>query len=161
MRARHFALAGTVALALSLTGCSNPLGDLADKAVEGVVENNADEVIEGLTGGDIDFEFDSVPEDFPSEVPLVSTDVVQSLKIAEDDGTIFSVTVADERDPATVAQDVKADFAGWEETFSQEAAGMIMYQFSQTSLQVGVNIAEGDSAGLGGSIAQYTVSVAG
>jgi len=155
------AVAGAVVLAMSLTGCSNPLDNAIEKATDKVAEQGAEKLVEGMTGGGLDVEFESLPDGFPSDVPLISTDIVTGLKVKGDDGVIYSVTVSDARDVATVIPDVETDFAEWEETFSQEAAGISMYQYSKDSLQVGVNVAGGDYAAQdGGSIVQYTVSVA-
>jgi predicted small secreted protein len=65
------ALAATllVAAPLALTGCST---------VEGIIESQ--------TGGDVDLGGDTVPDDFPAEVPLADGDVVNGSAIANGDG---------------------------------------------------------------------------
>jgi hypothetical protein len=154
------AVAGAVTLALSLTGCSNPLDNAIEKATERVAENGTEKLVEGMTGGDIDIEFTSVPDGFPAEVPLISEDVVQGLKVKEDDGVIYSVTVTDSRDVASITPVIEENFTGWEETFSHETAGLSMRHYADDYMQVGVTVAEGGYGGQeGGSIVQYSVSV--
>lgn len=111
-------LTGAIALSITLTGCgSNPLNDIADKASETVAEKGAEKVVEGMTGGEMDIEFDALPAGFPEEVPLVSTNVVSGMKVSGEDGAGdgFVVSVIVDRDPQTVAEDVKESFADWEE----------------------------------------------
>lgn len=114
-------MTGATALAISLTACgSNPINDLADKANDAVAEKGTEKIVEGLSGGKMDIEFKSLPAGFPADIPLASNNVVLGTKIAGDEGEGdgFVVSVAVDADPATVAAQVKADFADWEELSS-------------------------------------------
>lgn len=70
------AAAGGLAIALALTGCANPIEQLVQGGVESVIEQQ--------TGSDIDVSGDgnaSVPDDFPSSIPILDGDVFFSQSI--------------------------------------------------------------------------------
>lgn len=70
------ALASSLLLTPALAGCS---------VVEGLVEN--------VTGGEVDLGGQSVPKDFPSEVPLAKGDIVYGLSAGKEGDKIWNVTV--------------------------------------------------------------------
>jgi predicted small secreted protein len=78
-----------VAAPLTLTGCS---------MVEGIIETQ--------TGGDIDLGGNTVPDDFPADVPLADGDIVNGSAIASDGGEkVWNVliNVADPSAPDSIA----------------------------------------------------------
>jgi hypothetical protein len=84
------ALAAVLLIGLpALTGCS---------MIEGIIEQQ--------TGGDVDLGGNTVPEDFPSEVPLAEGEVVNGSKITGGGGeTVWNVlmNVADAAAPDSIA----------------------------------------------------------
>jgi hypothetical protein len=66
----------SLVLAPALAGCS---------AIEGIIEN--------VTGSQIDLGGQSVPADFPSEVPLASGDVIFGLSADKDGQKVWNVTI--------------------------------------------------------------------
>ena len=72
------ALVLALAIAPSLSGCfGNPL----------------EQIVEGATGGDVSLPGQSVPDDFPSDVPLIDGEVVFGMGVGNDDGKAWNVTV--------------------------------------------------------------------
>lgn len=73
---------------LTLTGCS---------MVEGIIEQQ--------TGGDVDLGGNTVPADFPTDVPLASGDVVNGSAISNGDGKVWNVliNVSDPSAPDSIA----------------------------------------------------------
>ena len=70
-------LAASVAIATpALTGC----GAIRD-------------AVEQATGGDVDFGGNTVPEDFPTEVPLIEGEVLAGGSVGNEDGKIWNVTI--------------------------------------------------------------------
>lgn len=88
---------GAVPLALTLTGCfgipglpSAPNG--SDGSPDQVDEELVENIVEGGTGGDVDFESGSLPADFPVEdIPLVPGEIGPSMSISG--GTAWTVTI--------------------------------------------------------------------
>ena len=85
-------------LVLSLAGC----GGLADNVVQGVVGSQVEQLSEGVQEqlrealGGIDFTTDGTPPaGFPSEVPLVSDDVLRGGTAADGAGWAVQLRVAD------------------------------------------------------------------
>jgi hypothetical protein len=108
-------MTGTIALTISLAGCgSNPIDNAIDSASDQVAENGTEEVIEDLSGGSMDVELDSLPEGFPANVPMVEGDILVATTMTGGLGYTVSITVGG--DTATATEQVKADFADWEET---------------------------------------------
>ncbi|MBB5633827.1 hypothetical protein BKA04_002050 [Cryobacterium mesophilum] len=70
------AIAASLILTPVLAGCS---------AVEGIIEN--------ATGSQIDLGGQSVPADFPSNVPLASGDVIYGLSAGKDGEKVWNVTI--------------------------------------------------------------------
>ncbi|GAA3748800.1 hypothetical protein GCM10022239_25210 [Leifsonia bigeumensis] len=70
------AIALSLVLAPALAGCS---------AIEGIIEN--------ATGSQVDLGGQSVPADFPSEVPLATGEVVFGLSADKDGEKVWNVTI--------------------------------------------------------------------
>lgn len=77
---KRLAVSAAIALSLivtpALAGCS---------AVEGIIEN--------VTGSQIDLGGQSVPADFPSNVPLAGGDVIYGLSAGKDGEKVWNVTI--------------------------------------------------------------------
>ncbi|WP_441906455.1 hypothetical protein [Microbacterium sp.] len=142
-----------VVVAATLTGCfANPLDAIVDQVSEGVAQDSAEQLIEGVTGGETDISFGSLPDGFPAEVPLVSENVLQSVTVAE--GTL--VVVSDPRSMQELTAQVKSDFAGWEQIAWSDMGEMVTGLFKKDeSLGVSIGIVEG-SDGEDNTVA-YTV----
>lgn len=87
--------AAVVPLALLLSGCVG-LPGLPGPAGPGTPDDpNVDELVEEIvegSGGEVDFESDALPADFPEgDIPLVPGDVGPSMSISE--GAAWSVTI--------------------------------------------------------------------
>ncbi|WP_119695850.1 hypothetical protein [Microbacterium halotolerans] len=139
--ARITGIALGAAAVCALTGCfSNPLDDMS----EGLAQGGAEKIVEGITEGETDVEFGDIPDDFPDEITLVSDTVVQGMSINSDDGTGTMVMVSDSRSVDELAQQVKTDFADWEETVWSDMGEMVtgIYTLDET-LSVTVGIVEG------------------
>ncbi|WP_061961252.1 hypothetical protein [Demequina flava] len=150
------AVAGSVVATASLTACgSNPINSAIDGAADQLAEQGAEEIVEGMSGGGVDIEFESLPDGFPDEVPLVSTSIVSGVAIPGEDGEEggFSVNVSDDRDPETVAEAVRNDFADWEQLNWNDA--LLGGQYTTSDWSVVVAILEGDSES--DSVVGYTV----
>lgn len=141
-------LAGVIAVSspLLLASCS-----LIPNPVEGVIES--------VTGGDIALPGSSVPDDFPSEVPLVDGEVLLGAAFGNDSERIWNVTVKVGADaPAEIATSLEG--AG----FSSAASGTISGDtatliYEKDGLGVLVVVVEGD--GVGEFSANYTVTRSG
>jgi hypothetical protein len=115
------------------------------------------DAVERATGGDVDLGGKSVPEDFPSEVPLIDGEVLSGASAGNEDGKIWNVTikVAD----ASVFDEIKAQLegAGFE---SSEIGGSgdqgSTGTFTKEPYGVFVVVAGGDTAE--GWVANYTVT---
>lgn len=62
-------------------------------ALSGCFGNPIEQIVEGATGGDVSLPGQSVPDDFPSDVPLVDGEVVFGLGVGSDEGKAWNVTV--------------------------------------------------------------------
>lgn len=109
-RIRPWAAAlGAVPLALLLAGCVG-LPGIPDPGSAG--DPNVDELVEDIvegSGGEVDFEPDALPADFPEgDIPLVPGDVGPSMSIS--DGQAWSVTIyaPDEATAGTAADLLEA-----------------------------------------------------
>lgn len=153
VRARLAGGALALVLTASLTGCfANPLDAIVDTVAEESTKGTAEDIIEGITGGEVDVEFGELPDGFPPEVPLVSENVVQSVSTA--DGMM--VTVSDPRSVAELTAQVKEDFAAWEQVMWSEQTGMVVGMFKKSeALAVNVGImagGDGEDATIGYTI---------
>jgi hypothetical protein len=131
--------ASLLVVAPAVTGC----GTIAD-------------AIEGATGGDVDLGGTSVPDDFPSEVPLIDGEVVAGGAIGNADGKIWNVTV---KVPDVSAFDeITADFesAGFESTEVTSGEQGASATFTKDPYGVLVVVAGGDTTQ--GWVANYTVT---
>lgn len=127
----------TIVIAVMLTGCfANPLDAIVDQVAEGTAQNAAEDVIEGITGGETDVSFGELPEGFPADVTLVSTNILQSVTVAEG----MLVTVSDPRSMDELAAQVKSDFAGWEQLSWSDLGEMVGGMFKKDE-SLGVTIA--------------------
>ncbi|GGD34589.1 hypothetical protein GCM10010915_13730 [Microbacterium faecale] len=131
-------------LTVTLTGCfANPLEMITGGSDDGAIPSGADELIEGITGGGVDIEFGSMPDNFPAEVPVVSDDVLQSTSINSDDGSGMMVVVSDPRGFDELVQQVRGDFSGWDEVMWTEMGELVNGTFTlDESLTVQVGVAE-------------------
>ncbi len=128
-------------LAPALTGC-------------GVAEG----LIEQATGGAVDLGGAAVPDDFPSEVPLISGDIVYGLGINGDNGDkAWNVTV--KVDGVDAFEQISSDLedAGFaaQTTQSDESGAAAGGAFIGENYGVVVAVSGDDSAGW---VANYTVS---
>lgn len=144
MRRRSARITGgalAVVIAAMLTGCfANPLDAFVENVTEETSKNAAEEMIEGLTGGEAGIEFGELPEGFPTEVTLVSDNVLQSVTVAE--GTM--VIVSDPRSMEELLAQVKKDFSGWEEIVASDMGVIVSAMYKKDdSLSVAVGIMEG------------------
>ncbi len=115
------------------------------------------DAVEQATGGDVDFGGNSVPEDFPSEVPLIEGEVLSGASAGNADGKVWNVTI--KVDDASAFDEITAQFeaAGFEPselggTSDQGATGT----FTKDPYGVFVVVAGGDTAE--GWVANYTVT---
>ena len=76
----------TIALAIVLALAITP-------ALSGCFGNPIEQIVEGATGGDVSLPGQSVPDDFPSEVPIIDGEVLFGLGIGNADGKAWNVTV--------------------------------------------------------------------
>ena len=115
------------------------------------------DAVEKATGGDVDFGGKSVPEDFPSDVPLIDGEVLSGASAGNDDGKVWNVTI--KVDDATAFDQITAQLedAGFESselggTSDQGGTGT----FTKDPYGVFVVVAGGDTAE--GWVANYTVT---
>lgn len=107
------------AAVLALTGCGNAVEGLAEGAVERALENELGESADVEIGEDsytVDTEegsttigAGSVPEDFPSDIPLVEGEVSFSQRLDTADGMAWTVLITTPADPATVTEEIRSD----------------------------------------------------
>lgn len=139
-RVAAVALGAVLLVGLSgLTGCS---------MIEGVIEQQ--------TGGDVDLGGNTVPEDFPAEVPLAEGEVVNGSKIAANGGeTVWNVlmNVSDAAAPESIAAQLEgAGFASATAGEVTDSGGTLTY--TKDDLVVNVLLGKTDS----GWTANYTVA---
>jgi hypothetical protein len=139
-RLRSVALAVVLLVGLPvLTGCA---------AIEGIIEQQ--------TGGDLDLGGDTVPDDFPSEVPLAAGTVINGSAITAPGGekvwnVLMEVTDADA--PASIAAQLEAaGFVAPGVGGVTDTGGTLTY--ARDDLVVNVVLAKVDS----GWTANYTVA---
>lgn len=99
--ARRFALT-TIIAATAMTGLaacsSNPLTDAVQGGIEGAIEE--------ATGADVNV--GSLPNDFPSEVPIVEGEIVFSAGTGAADGWVVTITAAASDPLATAKSELEA-----------------------------------------------------
>lgn len=142
-----------VVVVAMLTGCfANPLDAIVENATEETAKNAAEDMIEGMTGGEADLSIGSIPDSFPSEIPLVSDNVLQGMEIPEG----IMVVLSDPRSVDELAAQVKEDFSGWEElgwTDLDMLVGGVYQQDASYTVTVSIMAEEGSDA-----IVSYTVN---
>ncbi len=141
-RAAAVALGAVLLIGLpALTGCS---------MVEGIIEQQ--------TGGDVDLGGNTVPDDFPSAVPLAEGDVVNGSKITGGGGeTVWNVlmNVSDPAAPDSIAAQLEgAGFTSAGTGEVTDSGGTLTY--TKDNLVVNVLLGKTDS----GWTANYTVAQA-
>lgn len=122
----------------ALTGCS---------MVEGVIEQQ--------TGGDVDLGGNTVPDDFPADVPLAEGEIVNGSSITGGEGKVWNVliNVSDPAAPDSIAAQLEA--AGFTSAGTggvTESGGTLTY--AKDDLAVNVLLGKTDS----GWTANYTVA---
>lgn len=147
---------------ISRKGVTVPLAILIALAVtpalSGCFGNPVEQIIEGATGGDVDLGGKSVPDGFPSEVPLAQGEVLFGASLGNDEGHVWNVTIK-VADAAAIDQIVaQLESAG----FSTAAEG-----FGGSTADGGTAIVENDRYGVlvvvskdgeNGFVANYTVT---
>lgn len=106
-----FALA--IGATFSLSGCfGNPLEDL--------VQGGAGEIIKNATGADVDLGGQSIPKDFPSQIPVAEGEIEFGGSMKTDGTRIWTLRIKS-NDPS-VFQKVQSQLLanGFEETFVTE-----------------------------------------
>lgn len=138
------ALVLALALTPTLSGCSgeNPIGGIVEQA----------------TGGKVSLGGKSIPEGFPSEVPVAAGDVQFGIAAGEGDSRGYNVTILTGSDSPLDA--IEADFAagGFEsqvQASGADGAGTVI--FSSDAWNVAVIVASTDE----GYTANYTVAPVG
>lgn len=161
------------AVVLALAGCGNAVEGLAENAVERAIENEIGESAE-VSVDDDSFTVDtgdgsitagsgSVPEDFPSDVPLPEGEVNFAQRLESADGVGWSVVIATPGDPGTVAEQVRADLetSGFTvdeaSQFTGEGGSGGTVFAERDDLSILVVVAAGDG---GETLATFTVSQA-
>ncbi|MGD8194961.1 hypothetical protein ACEXQB_010775 [Herbiconiux sp. P18] len=137
-RALLIALALTVLLPVSLTGCANPV----EQIVEGAVEQAG--------GGDVDLNSDGgLPDGFPAdEVPLYDGEVVGGMGAGTVDsggGWTVIVKVGDDIEQAFQSIDEQLKAAGFEASYSGFVDGVGSGAYSDASYSVIVSVADDGS----------------
>ena len=82
MNSKRFTVPLAIVLALAIT-----------PALAGCFGNPIEQIVEGATGGDVSLPGQSVPDDFPKDVPLIDGEVVFGLGVGNDDGKAWNVTI--------------------------------------------------------------------
>ena len=138
----------TVPMAIALTVLAGP-------ALVGCSGNPIQNIINGATGGKVDLGGNTVPKDFPDDVPLYDGEVLSGAAIHSDNDSVWNVSV---RIPDIAAADtIKSDL---------EAAGFKSEVESEMTKDGGAIVADGDKYGVAvviakddkGFIANYTVT---
>jgi hypothetical protein len=137
------AAALSLTTSLALTGCfGNPLDQLTDKIAEGSAQQGAEKLIEGMTGGDLDIDLGGeLPDDFPSEVPLIDGKVITSTAMTIDDGRSWMVNLS-VKDGKAAAEEARAALtsAGFEETVWSDLGEMKSGNFSNGTYSVSLAV---------------------
>lgn len=132
-----------IVIATMLTGCfANPLDAIVENASEETAKNAAEDLIEGMTGGEAGVELGGIPEGFPKEIPLVSDNILQGMTVPEG----MMVILDDSRGIDEVAAQVKSDFADWEEVAFTDMDQMVSASYKKGSIGVNVALIQGAEA---------------
>jgi hypothetical protein len=149
-------LAATMAVGMTplLAGCFNP--------IQAALEQGVQDVTGDALGGDVDLNLDgngaSMPEGWPSEVPVIDGTIESSVRLGSGDTQTWSVTITVANTDEAWAT-IRSDFegAGFTTDFESVSSDGAMGSFSDGSYSVIVDIAEDGSGGLA---ATYIVSLA-
>lgn len=82
MNARRITVPLAIVLALAIT-----------PTLSGCFGNPIEQIVEGATGGDVSLPGSSVPDDFPTDVPLYDGEVTFGLGVGNTDGKAWNVTI--------------------------------------------------------------------
>ncbi|MHA6669034.1 hypothetical protein ACX3O0_09210 [Homoserinimonas sp. A447] len=136
-------IAASVLIAPAVSGCSfNPL----------------ESAIEGVTGGNVDVGGTSVPDDFPSEIPLIEGEVAAAFAVGKAPEKIWNVTIKVPDASALDTIKTQLEGAGFTNDVDDAAVGGITGgMYSNGNYAVLVVVAED---GNGGWAAAYTVTPA-
>ncbi|QYH36779.1 hypothetical protein [Salinibacterium sp. M195] len=130
----------TIGGAVSLSACSvNPLEAIVEKA----------------SGGAIDVGGKSIPDGFPSEVPVIAGDVIFGISVADGENRSFNVTIAAGAESPLDFIETQFTDAGYEsqaQASGSEGAGTVI--FSNDLWNAVVVVAQSDD----GYTANYTVT---
>ncbi len=137
------AIAASILLVTALSGCS-------------VVES----VVEGATGGDVQIGGTSIPEGFPSEVPVIDGDILNGSSISKNGETVYNVVV--KVSDTSVFETIKNDLTGAgfqpQEGYDMvENNGTITGLFNDGTWSVLVAVTTQEPVG---TVANYTVTSA-
>ncbi|EAR24566.1 hypothetical protein A20C1_13082 [marine actinobacterium PHSC20C1] len=127
-------------------------------ALSGCFGNPIENLVEQATGGQVDLGGQEIPEGFPSEVPVVSGDVVFGISAGDGESRGYNVTIsAGAESPLDGIETQFADsgFESQVQASGAEGAGTVI--FSDDSWNVVVVVAKTDD----GYTANYTVTPAG
>lgn len=136
---------GAILLALTITPALS--GCFGGNPVEGIIE--------GVTGGEVSLPGAGVPQDFPSDVPLIDGEVLVGGGLGTDEGKIWNVTIR-VSGPEALEQ-IKAQFAaaGYEtQDGSAIPGGTTGALFTKDKIGALVVLSTDDK----GHIASYTVT---
>jgi hypothetical protein len=106
-------------LAVALTGCGNAVENIVEGNVERAIENELGESADVEIGED-SFSVDtedgsitagagSVPEDFPTDVPLPEGEVAFAQRLESEDGFSWSLIVTSDADPGGLADQIRGE----------------------------------------------------
>ena len=82
MNSKRFTVPLAIVLALAIT-----------PALAGCFGNPIEQIVEGATGGDVSLPGQSVPDDFPDDVPLIDGEVTFGLAVGDADAKAWNVMV--------------------------------------------------------------------
>lgn len=137
-----------IAIAITVTVMITPM-------LSGCFANPLEAVIEGATGGEVDLGGTTVPDGFPSEVPLYDGDITNGASLGSGADVVYNVTM--KVPDASALDEAKAQL---------EDAGFTIQMQGAATADGGTVIAEGDNYGVllvvakdgEGFIANYTVT---
>jgi hypothetical protein len=127
-------------------------------AVSGCSFNPIESAIEGATGGNVDIGGTSVPDDFPSEVPLIDGEVVSGFGVGTAPEKAWNVTI--KVPDASALDEIKTQLEGagfTSDIDDAEIGGITGGMYSNGTYSVLIVVAED---GNGGWAAAYTVTPA-
>ncbi len=146
---RAGAAAAILAAAVALTGCG--------------AESSAERAVEKATGADVDIDKDgeevtvttedgefstsaSLPEGFPTDIPIIDGVVQQGVRSDQDGQQGYLVSVRSDADAKTAGDAVRADLlgAGFEKAAETSAAGYLSMSFERADWQVTAQVIDGD-----------------